>query len=85
MPILKTSSKISINYKINFVDIFLFINNKWWQKILQLLLITLLLTTGYYLRKFLDSKPNISFINDFLINLGIYSVIYLFFFIYALS
>jgi len=62
MPILKTSSKISINYKINFVDIFLFINNKWWQKILQLLLITLLLTTGYYLRKFLDSKPNISFI-----------------------
>ena len=71
--------KININYKISFVDIFLFVNNKWRQKIFQLLLVNLLYATGNYLFVSFKSKSNIDFINIFFANLVLFSLVYLLF------
>lgn len=80
-----TTSKEQINQhfnlecKLNFVDIFLFVNNKWMMKLIQLFLIVTLYSLGDYLLKFLDGKVNIKFLQTFLLNLALLLGFYLFF------
>jgi hypothetical protein len=71
------TQKFDLKYQINFIDIFLFVNNKWVLKLIQLVLIVSFYSVIDFLLKFVDNVQY-NFLKSFGLNFLIFGGFYLF-------